>query len=61
MALGLDKALILYLRRLANLAAAAPAERLNSQIVHEFDIPGSQQFDPTFFPGFLDDIPENSA
>jgi hypothetical protein len=54
-ALGLQKALILYLRRLERLAQAAEAEKLNRQIVHEFDIPGGQQFDPSFFPGFLDD------
>jgi len=55
MALGLEKSLILYLRRLERLAAAQREETLNLQIVHEFDIPGSQRFDPSFFPGFLDD------
>lgn len=55
MALGLQKSLILYLRRLERLAAAQQEERLNRQIVHEFDIPGSQRFDPSFFPGFLQD------
>ncbi len=55
MALGLQKSLILYLRRLDRLAKAAIAERLNRQLVHEFDIPGGQQFDPTFFPGFFTD------
>lgn len=56
MALGLEKSLILYLRRLDRLAAAQREETLNLQIVHEFDIPGSQRFDPSFFPGFLDDL-----
>lgn len=55
MALGLEKSVILYLRRLERLAAAQREEQLNAQIVHEFDIPGSQRFDPSFFPGFLDD------
>ena len=55
MAFGLNKGLELYFRRLLLLAQAAEAEKLNRQIVHEFDIPGSQQFDPSFFPGFFDD------
>ena len=55
MALGLDKAVRLYLRRLATLAQAAREETLNRQVVHEFEIPISQQFDPSFFPGFLND------
>jgi hypothetical protein len=55
MAFGLNKGLELYFRRLLLLAQAAEAEKLNRQIVHEFDIPGSQQFDPTFFPGFFND------
>lgn len=53
MARGLEKSLILYFRRLLRLAQAAEQEKLNRQITHEFDIPGSQQFDPSFFPGFL--------
>ncbi len=55
MARGLEKSLILYYRRLLTQTAAAQEERLNRQITHEFDIPGNQQFDPSFFPGFLDD------
>lgn len=55
MALGLEKSVRLYLRRLLRLAQAAQEEKLNRQIVHEFDIPGSQQFSPDFFPGFLQD------
>ena len=55
MALGLQKSLILLHRRLQNLAAAQLANRLNAREVHEFDIPGSQQFSPDFFPGFFND------
>lgn len=55
MAFGLNKGLALYFRRLLLLSQEAEAEKLNRQIVHEFDIPGSQQFDPTFFPGFFND------
>lgn len=55
MGFGLNKAAELFYRRLARLAVAALAEKLNRQITHEFDVPGSQQFDPSFFPGFLDD------
>lgn len=55
MAQGLEKSVRLYFRRLLRLAQAAQEEKLNRQIVHEFDIPGSQQFSPDFFPGFLND------
>ena len=57
MALGLQKSVILYLRRVARLAAPVPEEQLNLQDVPEYPIPASQQFDPTFFPGFLEDPP----
>ena len=56
MAFGLQKSLELYYRRLLTQAQAAEAEKLNRQVVHEFDIPGSQQFDPLNFPGFLEDL-----
>ena len=58
MALGLNKSLIIYLRRLAALAAAAGEEKLNAQEVHEFDVGPGLRFDPSFFPGFFDSFPE---
>lgn len=56
MPFGLEKSLILWLRRVLAQAAAAEQDKLNRQIVHEFDIPGSQQFDPSYFPGFFNDM-----
>jgi hypothetical protein len=53
--MSLDKSVRLYLRRLQRLAVGQVEERLNAEDVYEFSVPGSQQFDPTFFPGFLDD------
>ena len=59
--MSLDKSVRLYLRRLQKQAVAQVEERLNAQDVYEFSIPGSQQFDPTFFPGFLDDPDDLSS
>jgi hypothetical protein len=53
--MSLQKSVRLYFRRLEKLAVAQVEEQLNAQEEYEFSIPGSQQFDPTFFPGFLDD------
>ena len=53
--MSLQKSLRLYLRRLDKIAVAQKEEQLNAQEEFEFTIPGSQQFDPTFFPGFLND------
>jgi hypothetical protein len=61
MALGLQKSLELYYRRLLRMAQAAEEEKLNRQIVHEFDITPSHQFDPSFFPGFFNDPPSGST
>jgi len=52
--MSLQKSLRLYFRRLERLAVAQKEEQLNAQQEFEFSIPGSQRFDPTFFPGFLD-------
>lgn len=54
MAVGLQKSLAAYFRRALRLAKAAVEERLNYRATHHFDIPGSQWFDPSFFPGFFD-------
>ena len=59
MPLGLNKSLILYLRRLASLPAAVEEDELNPQEVHEFDLSPSVRFDPSFFPGFFDEMPGN--
>jgi hypothetical protein len=59
--MSLEKSLRLYYRRLEKVAVAQGAEQLNAQEVYEFSIPGSQQFDPTFFPGFLDDPKDVSS
>jgi hypothetical protein len=59
--MSLQKSLRLYLRRLERIAVAQQEEQLNAQEVFEFSIPGDQQFDPTFFPGFLDDPIDVSA
>jgi hypothetical protein len=59
--MSLDKADRLYLRRLEKLAIAQKAEQLNAQEEFEFSIPGSQQFDPTFFAGFMDDPKDISS
>ena len=53
--MSLNKSLRLYFRRLENIAVAQKEEVLNAQEEFEFTIPGSQQFDPTFFAGFLND------
>jgi hypothetical protein len=53
--MSLQKSVRLYFRRLEKLAVAQVEEQLNAQEEYEFSIPGSQQFDPTFFPGFLED------
>ena len=53
--MSLEKSVRLYLRRLQKLAVAQVEEKLNAQDVYDFSIPRSQQFDPTFFPGFLKD------
>jgi hypothetical protein len=59
--MSLQKSLRLYFRRLEKLAVAQVEEQLNVQEEYEFSIPGSQQFDPTFFPGFLEDPVDVSA
>jgi hypothetical protein len=56
--MSLDKSTRLYYRRLAKIAVAQVEEKINAQDVYEFSIPGSQWFDPSFFPGFLDDPDE---
>ncbi len=53
--MSLNKSLRRYFRRLDKIAVAQKEEQLNAQEEFEFTIPGSQQFDPTFFPGFLND------
>ena len=53
--MSLNKSLRLYFRRLDKIAVAQKEEQLNAQEEFEFTISGSQQFDPTFFPGFLND------
>jgi hypothetical protein len=53
--MSLNKSLRLYFRRLDKIAVAQKEEQLNAQEEFEFAISGSQQFDPTFFPGFLND------
>ena len=59
--MSLQKSLRLYLRRLEKIAVAQKEEQLNAQEEFEFSIPGSQQFDPSFFQGFLDDPIDVSA
>jgi hypothetical protein len=59
--MSLVKSLRLYYRRLQKLAVAQGEEKLNAEEGYEFTIPGSQQFDPMFFPGFLDDPTDVSA
>jgi hypothetical protein len=59
--MSLEKSLRLYFRRLEKVAVAQGAEQLNAQEEYEFSIPRSQQFDPTFFPGFLEDPVDVSA
>lgn len=59
--MSLVKSLRLYYRRLEKIAVAQTAEKLNAQEEYEFSIPGSQQFDPTFFHGFLDDPKDVSS
>jgi hypothetical protein len=59
--MSLQKSLRLYFRRLERLAVAQGEEQLNAQEEFEFAIPGSQRFDPLFFPGFLEDPKDVSA
>jgi hypothetical protein len=59
--MSLQKSLRLYLRRLERLSVAQNEEQINAQQEFEFSIPISQQFDPAFFPGFLNDPKDISA
>ena len=59
--MSLEKSVRLYFRRSQKLAVAQVEEKLNAQDVYEFSIPRSQQFDPAFFPGFLNDPKDVSS